>query len=65
VVHPAREPLHDLVTEVDVPVRLPCSTDRLARKFAQQVLLAEEFVRAGRTYYRTSRRTQSRKRTWN
>jgi site-specific DNA recombinase len=47
VVRPALERLRDLVAEVEVPIVLCYSPDRLARKYAYQVLLAEEFARAG------------------
>jgi site-specific DNA recombinase len=47
LVRPALERLRDLVAEVGVDVVLCYSPDRLARKFAWQVLLIEEFARAG------------------
>jgi site-specific DNA recombinase len=47
LVRPALERLRDLVAEVGVDVVLCYSPDRLARKFAYQVLLIEEFARAG------------------
>src|SRR6266496_6805635 len=47
LVRPALERLRDLVAEVGVDVVLCYSPDRLARKFAYQVLLIEEFSRAG------------------
>jgi site-specific DNA recombinase len=47
LVRPALERLRDLVAEVGVDVVLCYCPDRLARKFAYQVLLIEEFARAG------------------
>jgi Resolvase, N terminal domain len=47
LVRPALERLRDLTAEVGVDVVLCYSPDRLARKFAYQVLLIEEFARAG------------------
>jgi site-specific DNA recombinase len=47
LVRPALERLRDLVAEVGVDVVLCYSPDRLARKFAYQALLVEEFARAG------------------
>jgi site-specific DNA recombinase len=44
---PALERLRDLVAGVGVDVVLCYSPDRLARKFAYQALLIEEFTRAG------------------
>ena len=44
---PALERLRDLVAGVGVEVVLCYSPDRLARKFAYQALLIEEFTRAG------------------
>jgi site-specific DNA recombinase len=44
---PALEHLRDLVAAVPVDVVLCYSPDRLARKFAYQALLIEEFARAG------------------
>jgi site-specific DNA recombinase len=44
---PALERLRDLVAEVGVEVVICYSPDRLARKFAYQALLIEEFTRAG------------------
>jgi site-specific DNA recombinase len=46
-VRPALERLRDVVTGVGVDVVLCYSPDRLARKFAYQALLIEEFARAG------------------
>jgi predicted site-specific integrase-resolvase len=47
LVRPALERLRDLVAEVGVDVVLCYAPDRLARKFAYQALLMEEFARAG------------------
>ncbi|ROO59780.1 site-specific DNA recombinase [Micromonospora sp. Llam0] len=47
LVRPALERLRDLVAGVGVDVILCYSPDRLARKFAYQALLIEEFSRAG------------------
>ena len=47
LVRPALERLRDLVAGVGVEVVLCYSPDRLARKFAYQALLIEEFTRAG------------------
>jgi site-specific DNA recombinase len=47
LVRPALERLRDLVASVGVDVVLCHSPDRLARKFAYQALLIEEFARAG------------------
>ena len=47
LVRPALEALRDLVAGVGVDVVLCYSPDRLARKFAYQALLIEEFSRAG------------------
>ena len=47
LVRPALERLRDLVAQVGVDVVLCYSPDRLARKFAYQALLIEEFTRAG------------------
>ena len=44
---PALEALRDLVAQGCVDVVLVYSPDRLARKFAYQALLLEEFARAG------------------
>ena len=44
---PALERLRDVVAGVGVDVVLCYSPDRLARKFAYQALLIEEFARAG------------------
>jgi site-specific DNA recombinase len=47
LVRPALERLRDLVAGVGIEVVLCYSPDRLARKFAYQALLIEEFARAG------------------
>ena len=47
LVRPALERLRDLVAQVPVDVVLCYSPDRLARKYAYQALLIEEFARAG------------------
>ena len=47
LVRPALEALRDLVAQGCVDVVLCYSPDRLARKFAYQALLIEEFARAG------------------
>ena len=47
LVRPALERLRDVVAQVGVDVVLCYSPDRLARKFAYQALLIEEFTRAG------------------
>ena len=47
LVRPALERLRDLAAEVHVEVVLCYSPDRLARKYAYQALLIEEFTRAG------------------
>lgn len=47
LVRPALERLRDLVAGVGVDVVLCYALDRLARKFAYQALLIEEFTRAG------------------
>src|SRR5262245_32380211 len=44
---PALERLRDLVAAVQIDVVLVYAPDRLARKFAYQALLIEEFTRAG------------------
>ena len=43
------ERLRDLVCQVPVDVLLVYSPDRLARKYAYQALLIEEFAKAGTT----------------
>src|SRR5688572_4882828 len=47
LVRPALERLRDLAAQVPVDVVLCYSPDRLARKYAYQVLLMEEFSRVG------------------
>jgi site-specific DNA recombinase len=47
LVRPALEKLRDLVAQVPVEVVLVYSLDRLARKYAYQALLIEEFAKAG------------------
>src|SRR6478609_9519083 len=47
LVRPALERLRDLVAGVGIDVVLCYAPDRLARKFAYQALLIEEFTRAG------------------
>ena len=47
LIRPALERLRDLVAGVGIDVVLCYSPDRLARKFAYQALLIEEFTRAG------------------
>ena len=49
LVRPALERLRDLVCQVPVDVLLVYSPDRLARKYAYQALLIEEFGKAGTT----------------
>jgi site-specific DNA recombinase len=47
LVRPALERLRDLIAGIGIDVVLCYSPDRLARKFAYQALLLEEFIRAG------------------
>src|SRR5688500_4672391 len=47
LVRPALERLRDVIAGVGIDVVLCYSPDRLARKFAYQALLIEEFTRAG------------------
>jgi len=47
LIRPALERLRDLVAQVHVGMLLCLAPDRLARKYAYQVLLLEEFARAG------------------
>ena len=49
LVRPALERLRDLVCQVPVDVLLVYSPDRLARKYAYQALLIEEFGKSGTT----------------
>jgi site-specific DNA recombinase len=60
LVRPALEALRDLIAQVGVDVVLCYSPDRLARKFAYQAVLIEEFARAGtRVAFVTGPRTNS------
>ena len=47
LIRPALERMRDLIASVGIDVVLCYSPDRLARKFAYQALLLEEFARAG------------------
>jgi site-specific DNA recombinase len=47
LIRPALERLRDVVAGIGIDVVLCYSPDRLARKFAYQALLIEEFARAG------------------
>lgn len=47
LVRPALEALRDLVAQVPVEVVVVYAPDRLARRYAYQALLIEEFTRAG------------------
>src|SRR6059036_205855 len=47
LVRPALERLRDVVSQVHIGVLLCHAPDRLARRYAYQVLLLEEFQRAG------------------
>ena len=47
LIRPALERMRDLIPSVGIDVVLCYSPDRLARKFAYQALLLEEFARAG------------------
>jgi site-specific DNA recombinase len=47
LIRPALEKLRDLVAQVPVDVVVVYSPDRLARKYAYQALLIEEFAKAG------------------
>ncbi|MFH0944490.1 MAG: recombinase family protein, partial [Planctomycetota bacterium] len=47
LIRPALERLRDLAAEVEVPLILCYSPDRLARKYVYQALLVEEFSRTG------------------
>jgi len=47
LIRPALERLRDLVAQVHVGMLLCLAPDRLARRYAYQVLLLEEFARAG------------------
>jgi len=47
LIRPALERLRDLAAEVEVPVVLCYTPDRLARRYAYQALLIDEFARVG------------------
>ena len=47
LVRPALERLRDLIAEIEIRVVLCYSPDRLARRYAYQALLIEEFARGG------------------
>ena len=47
LLRPALERLRDLIAGIGIDLVLCYSPDRLARKFAYQALLLEEFIRAG------------------
>src|SRR3990172_918593 len=47
LIRPALERLRDLAAQVGIPVLLVHAPDRLARRYAYQVLLLEEFSRVG------------------
>ena len=47
LVRPALDALRDLIAQVPVEVVLCYAPDRLARRYAYQALLVEEFARAG------------------
>lgn len=47
LIRPALERLRDLAAEVEIPVVLCYAPDRLARRYAYQALLIEEFARVG------------------
>src|SRR5262245_43763459 len=47
LIRPALERLRDLAAQIHVEVVLCYSPDRLARKYAYQALLIEEFARSG------------------
>jgi len=47
LIRPALERLRDLAAQVDVPVVLCYAPDRLARRYAYQALLVDEFARVG------------------
>ena len=66
LVRPALERLRDLVCQVPVDVLLVYSPDRLARKYAYQALLIEEFSRAGTPWCSSRARaaTAPRTRCW-
>jgi len=47
LIRPGLERLRDLAAEIELPVVLCYAPDRLARRYAYQVLLIEEFARVG------------------
>ncbi len=47
LIRPALERLRDLAAQVEIPVVLCYAPDRLARRYAYQALLLEEFARVG------------------
>ncbi len=47
LIRPALDRLRDLAAEVEIPVVLCYAPDRLARRYAYQTLLIEEFARVG------------------
>ena len=47
LIRPGLERLRDLAAQVEIPVVLCYAPDRLARRYAYQALLIEEFARAG------------------
>src|SRR5881628_2570997 len=47
LIRPGLERLRDLAAEVEIPVVLCYAPDRLARRYAYQALLVEEFARVG------------------
>jgi site-specific DNA recombinase len=60
LIRPALEALRDLIAAVPVEVVLCSSPDRLARKFAYQAVLIEEFARSGtRVVFLNGPRTES------
>src|SRR6478752_6916457 len=63
LIRPALERLRDLVAGVGIDVVLCYSPDRLARKFAYQALLLEEFARAGTRVEFIRARAETRPRT--
>src|SRR6478752_1369286 len=63
LVRPALERLRDLVAGVGIDVVLCYAPDRLARKFAYQALLLEEFARAGTRVEFVRARAETRPRT--
>lgn len=47
LIRPGLERLRDLVAQIEIPVVLCYAPDRLARRYAYQALLIEEFARVG------------------